>query len=175
MGSGNDRDSVIPGNQIQDDSICQSELKITNTPTDGQIIKINMPDGDFTAIDLPSGGGTPFIGTFTRDMSLATGTQAVTGVGFQPKLVIFFATQNSSAKTSWGFDNATNAKAILDSHNIASDTYTSNGASSISVVQGVGLSYAGSINSNDSDGFTIGWTRTGAITGSLTIEYVAFP
>ncbi len=51
-----DRDTSIPGNQIKDDSINQTELDITNTPNDGQIVKINMPAGDFTAIDLPAGG-----------------------------------------------------------------------------------------------------------------------
>ncbi len=49
-----DRDTSIPGNQILDDSVTQSELDITNIPTDGQFIKINMPSGDFTAVDAPS-------------------------------------------------------------------------------------------------------------------------
>lgn len=47
-----DRNSTIPGNQIKDDSVKQDELDLTNEPTDGQIVKINMPAGDFTAIDL---------------------------------------------------------------------------------------------------------------------------
>jgi len=50
-----DRSTKIPGNQIQDKSIKQIELDITNTPTDGQILKINMPSGDFTAIDSAEG------------------------------------------------------------------------------------------------------------------------
>ena len=48
-----DRDTSIPGNQILDDSVTQSELDITNVPNDAQILKINMPAGDFTAIDAP--------------------------------------------------------------------------------------------------------------------------
>ncbi len=47
-----DRDSTLDGDQITDRTIKQLELDFTNTPTDGQILKINMPDGDFTAIDL---------------------------------------------------------------------------------------------------------------------------
>ena len=47
-----DRSTNIPGNQIEDDSLKQDELDLTNTPTDTQIIQINMPAGDFTAIDL---------------------------------------------------------------------------------------------------------------------------
>ncbi len=47
-----DRDSSYGANQIRDRSLTQLELDITNTPTDGQIIKINMPAGDMTAIDF---------------------------------------------------------------------------------------------------------------------------
>lgn len=47
-----DRDTSIPGNQILDDSITQSELDLTNTPTDGDFIRINMPAGDMTAVNL---------------------------------------------------------------------------------------------------------------------------
>lgn len=53
-----DRSTNIPGNQIEDDTIKQTELDITNTPTDGQIVKINMPTGDFTAIDAGVGDVT---------------------------------------------------------------------------------------------------------------------
>lgn len=47
-----DRDTSIPGNQIQNDSVKQDELDITNVPTDGEILKVNMPTGDFTAVGL---------------------------------------------------------------------------------------------------------------------------
>ncbi len=49
---GTDRDSTLDGDQITDRTVKQLELDITNTPTDGQIVKINMPTGDMTAIDL---------------------------------------------------------------------------------------------------------------------------
>ena len=49
---GTDRDSTLDGDQITDRTIKQLELDLTNTPTNGQIIKINMPTGDMTAIDL---------------------------------------------------------------------------------------------------------------------------
>ena len=51
-----DRDSTLDGDQITDRTIKQLELDFTNTPTDGQIIQINMPTGDFTAINLGSIG-----------------------------------------------------------------------------------------------------------------------
>ncbi len=47
-----DRDSTLDGDQITDRTVKQLELDITNTPTDKQIMQINMPTGDFTAINL---------------------------------------------------------------------------------------------------------------------------
>ncbi len=58
-----DRDSTIDGDQITDRTIKQLELDLTNTPTDGQIVKINMPTGDMTAIDFAN---TSFKQTFTN-------------------------------------------------------------------------------------------------------------
>ncbi|GAG73588.1 unnamed protein product [marine sediment metagenome] len=49
-----DRSTSIPGNQIENDSVKQDELDITNIPSDGQFLKVNMPTGDFTAVDAPS-------------------------------------------------------------------------------------------------------------------------
>jgi len=48
-----DRNTKIPGNQIQDNSITEVELNITNMPFNGQMLKVNMPSGTFTAIDIP--------------------------------------------------------------------------------------------------------------------------
>jgi len=75
-----DRDTSIPGNQIQDDSINQTELDITNIPTDGQIIKINMPAGDMTAIDLPAGGGDVTAGSNITDNAVVRGDGGAKGV-----------------------------------------------------------------------------------------------
>ncbi len=49
-----DRYTNKPANQIKDRTLKQLELDITNTPTDGDVLKINMPTGDFTAIAAPS-------------------------------------------------------------------------------------------------------------------------
>jgi hypothetical protein len=53
---------------------------------------------------LAFGSNNTKIVNFTRNMA-TTGTQTVTGVGFTPSLVIFFAIANSSISSSWGFDN----------------------------------------------------------------------
>ena len=58
-----DRDSSFGKNQIKDRTITQLEFDFTNTPTDGQLIQINMPTGDFTAVDIAN---TSFKQTFTN-------------------------------------------------------------------------------------------------------------
>lgn len=71
----NDRDSTLDGDQITDRTIKQLELDLTNTPTDGQIVKINMPAGDMTAIDPTSVGA--FRQSFTN-ADLSSGILTVT-------------------------------------------------------------------------------------------------
>lgn len=112
------------------------------------------------------------VGSFTRDISLATGTQAVTGVGFKPKVVIFFAAFASDVVASSGFDDGSTRKAMwqnnpagVDILNVSSDA--------ILITKVAGTSYAGAINSFDTDGFTISWTKTGLPTGTATINYLA--
>lgn len=194
-----DRSTNIPGNQIQDDSIKQDELDITNTPTDGQIIKINMPTGDFTAIDnKPSDlnisgqgagdflifdgtnwvakGGTELVhvDTFTRDTSLASGTQAITGVGFEPKTIEFLSLVNVTSTASWGFSDGTTDRVLQDHHNTTPDTYSISGIGrSIGLIQASGA-YNGLISSFDSDGFTISWTKVSTTSGTAHIFYRAF-
>lgn len=47
-----DRHTSIPGNQIEDNSLKQNEFDTTSTPTDGQFLRVNMPVGDFTPVNL---------------------------------------------------------------------------------------------------------------------------
>ena len=72
-----DRSTSIPGNQIENDSVKQDELDITNTPSDGQILKINMPTGDFTAID---GGGDVTAGSNITDNAIVRGDGGSKGI-----------------------------------------------------------------------------------------------
>ncbi len=51
-----DRDSAYGANQIKDRTVTQLELDLTNPPSNAQFIQINMPDGDFTAVDIGSIG-----------------------------------------------------------------------------------------------------------------------
>lgn len=121
------------------------------------------------------GGVTVAVGSFTRDMTTATGTQAVTGVGFQPSAIAFLAVQNNATgnmSAGWSAGSSDN-QGIIDRHVEGADTWTSSTLHCIQSNQGASVNYQGKIDSFDSDGFTISWTKQGATTGTLTIKYLA--
>jgi hypothetical protein len=113
----------------------------------------------------------------TRDVSTASGTQAVTGVGFKPRWVKFttYYVNGSSQATvqmCWGADNGTNRTNVYT----GSDGKAGGGAGdSIFLFISAGNAYSGLISSMDTDGFTITWTKTGTVAGTLGIMYEAYP
>lgn len=102
------------------------------------------------------------IGRFERN---AAGDQAITGVGFVPKVVIFLAHATGGARqvSSWGFDDGTEhrCKYFLGTSEDAGEET----AKSISLLVDATHFIDGYIKSMDSDGFTVTWAKTGAIIG----------
>ena len=114
------------------------------------------------------------MGQFTRDTSTATGTQAVTGVGFTPKAVFFLSAQDGAAgEMSVGYDDGTSSQAVRDDNGELTDTWTGSASFSINDNQSTGNVYTGEITTLGTDGFTITWTRTGTPTGTLSVNYLA--
>ena len=115
------------------------------------------------------------VGSFTRDIAV-TGAQSVTGVGFKPKALIFFASVDGTKSASWGFSDLAltdNAIAVPD---LASATtgLTRAQADRIAVLITGGTVYArADVTSYNADGFTITWSKTGVPTGTVTIYYFA--
>ena len=124
---------------------------------------------------IANAGGTAWesaspykLDTFERDLSAAAGTQAVTGVGFEPSKVIFIAGING-AFSGVGMDDGTKRKL--------------SGAGSMPVVAGTysillsDASFANSqqayISSLDADGFTLTWSKIGSPTSTQTVLYLA--
>jgi hypothetical protein len=114
------------------------------------------------------------VGVFTRDMSLASGTQAITGVGFTPRAVLFLAgIQGAIGKTSIGFQVTNSPGVLYDMNNNVAGTWGIQ-PNAIFCQSGAGnAAYNGSISTYDSDGFTIAWSQGDAITGTLTVYYLA--
>jgi len=110
------------------------------------------------------------IGAFTRAMDAASGDVAYTGIGFQPKAIIFLAFLEGKSQ-SVGFDNI-NAKAYLL---FFTTVWTGSNAYSICQNEGSGNVQAAAVKTFDADGFTLTWTKIGSpASANANIYYLAF-
>ena len=141
------------------------------------------------------------MGYFQWDSSNSAGNQAVTGIGFQPSLILFeayihnvnfhsfgmsgtnmvsgSANNTTTFQTSPGAGSSTvtaTRVAIWDRDPVNEDTYQAN-VNKVIFGWTAGDSSAhitGDIASYDSDGFTITWTPDSSPTGTVTVNYTAF-
>ena len=115
------------------------------------------------------------IGTFSRDTSLASGTQQIPGVGFSPSLVLFvMGDTGGTNRFSIGLDDGTVHACISDRYAGDVDKYFLQNSYSINDQQSISDSYGGKITSLDADGFTITWNKGNGTTGTLSTLYLAF-
>lgn len=124
------------------------------------------PEGAYTV-------GRSAVGNFTRDTTLASGTQAVTGLLGTPYTIIFLAIDTGSTlETSIGFTNGTTHECIVRNPSGDFDEAT---AKSIFLEQVLGTDqyFVDAITMNP-DGFTVTWTKVGLPTGTISIMYLAF-
>lgn len=118
-------------------------------------------------------GGLRFkVGTFTRDMTVVSGNQAISGIGFKPSAIIFFAAYNGQIGASWGIDDGTSHLGLADTSNATINTHSS-GVDTIYYFGLAGITYRGQVLTFDADGFTIAWIKTGATAGTLNIIFFA--
>jgi hypothetical protein len=151
---------------------------VSSTATDlslaGQVAE------DFAVFDgtnwLPKGGvELIFNGNTTRDLSIATGTQAVTGVGFKPKYVMITAGGGALAgMTSWGSYNGSINSATYNNDNTVAKTFGGTVTKCVQLNAGGGNTYTATISSFDVDGFTLSWVRTGTPTGTTGLIFTCF-
>lgn len=130
---------------------------------------------------MNSGGATPewgkgsHAGLFTRDISVASGDQAVTGLGFKPSAILFVAAI---------VDAPQSCNAIWSSSGSMGSVYSPSFGTATTGFYGTGDTLALIIDSSnnctaimksaDSDGFTLTWTKVGSPTGTMQIYYLAF-
>jgi hypothetical protein len=129
---------------------------------------LNISDGN--AVQT----GSYFVGIFTRSNSAATGTQAITGVGFKPKSVIFFASGGSNPACSVGATDGTNDDCLANNHNETAEDWQA-------IPSSIRFRYSGAdrqdatLQSYDSDGFTMSWVKVGSPTGETSTNgFIAF-
>lgn len=111
--------------------------------------------------------------SFTRVMSLATGSQSVTGVGFTPRFIEFSTgIVGGSAFGSIGSSDGTTHNAAETSF-AASSVYPQVGMAGIQ--RDAAAAYQSfTVSSMDSDGFTIAWTKSGSPTATATVLATCF-
>lgn len=150
----------------------------TNRLNGASYIPFSGTDTAIYATNFYTGSLTTKVGGFTRDTTLATGTQAITGVGFRPRSVIFFMAQPGTGEASFGFSDNNLTQTSGENYCVNSRTATSAGtfysnSAAIFSYESSGDYYSGSIDTLDSDGFTINWTKTGSPSGTIEIAYLA--
>lgn len=112
-------------------------------------------------------------GSFTRDISTASGSQAVTGVGFKPRALLVFAVVDNTSQMSVGMADGTTDNSVADRNGVSANQYAASGNLIELIVSGA-AQYSGTLSSFDNDGFTISWTKTGSPTGTATCYYMAY-
>jgi len=158
--------SQITNALMADDAIGVAELSATGTASSSTFLR---GDNAWAA----AGGISVKVGSFTKNTADATGTQVITGVGFEPKAVIFFMNISGHDEMSFGFADGTNSGMVADQNGQQTDDYYTNNTRIIQAIQASNVEYNGVLNSLDSGGFTIGWTKYGAKTGLMLINYLA--
>jgi len=116
-------------------------------------------------------------GTFTSIAS--PGTDSITGVGFQPKAVMFFGVpqtdESAGSHASWfvGFsDGTTHKSASVESEDAANDTGRSQQNDAINLIDYDGrIRVRATISAFISDGFTVNYETTNS---GYVIHYIAF-
>lgn len=115
--------------------------------------------------------------SLSRDMTAASGNVAYTGIGFQPKAILFFSNVNGTARASWGYTTSATAgdnTCVFDDNGDAAGTYAIAVNNCIYLETGGAVNQKAALASFDSDGFTLTWTKTGAPTGTGTGMFLAF-
>ncbi len=121
------------------------------------------------------GGGLQVkAGTFTRNMTTETGTQAIIGVGFQPTAILLTAAIANAEGGSIGWVAGSTNLDLQFFVSGFSDTMQVTSSSLITIFTSAGNRQLATFRSFDSDGFTVNWTKQGSPTGEATIGYMAF-
>ena len=114
-----------------------------------------------------------FIGNATIDLTLASGTQAITGVGFKPKYIEFMARKNATLIGSDGWSNGAANHCVYTTAAAAGSADSVDGSNCISFNDGSGNYKTAIVQSLDVNGFTLSWTKTGSPTGTGAFVYMA--
>jgi len=131
-----------------------------------------MEVGDITKQGQGNYLPVPAVEIGSRDLTLATGTQSFTGIGFKPSAIYAFGAEAVVADLlAMGLINVNdqiNRGLSIDQNG---NTATEDEFLAFRETTGEVL---GRVTSFDTDGFTITWTRTGSPTGTASFRFLIF-
>lgn len=113
-------------------------------------------------------------GTFQRDLAAAAGNQAIVGVGFRPRALMFLATKAFSSITSWGLSDGLTSKGFGQNTPGGADTSFDDTGRMLFLTSANNAYQSAIVASMDADGFTLNWAKVGAPAGIVDIAYLAF-
>lgn len=121
-------------------------------------------------------------GTFTRDMTAASGTQVISGVGFKPAaLLILGGIVGGNMAGSAGFTGPAPATGLVS---VGASLETALTGTNLVVMRTDHIAFIRTTNTDSQfaklseffdDGFKLAWTKFNAPTGTATLAYLAFP
>lgn len=140
------------------------------TATQTELGHIKIGDGgsiDANGVYVPTGFK---VGLFTRDISLASGDQSITGLGFKPRCIYVNYALQGTAFEGIGLYNKGALSWVLMNLN---DQWE-HAQAFIKYTDGSYKLHQAQVKSLDNDGFTITWTKgSGESIGTLSITYLA--
>ena len=116
------------------------------------------------------------VGEFNYIVDTASGTQAITGVGFQPTALWIFAgpDRGITPPPVFGGTDGTTMGNVASIHATAANLWDANTANLIDVEISAGNTATAVLTTFDADGFTLTWTKTGSPpTQTILINYWA--
>lgn len=162
-------------------SLISTQFKITNL-TDVDIANLNHGSGTVKFLGVGAGSSTVTFqdvplqnvkaGGVTRDISL-TSDLAVTGLGFEPRAVIFHYGMPVDEPAGVGMSDGSFDGAVANYDNIDPEQWNASQTQSIMIFVSPGNYIYGNVKSLDADGFTLQWAKTGLPTGTAYINYLA--
>jgi len=112
------------------------------------------------------------VGSFTYDVSTTTDV-VVSGIGFTPKGVTFLANIDTTTAQSSGVSDGTDDGCFYFTSGDASDVRRSDTVRSIALYVSPSAAAFAQVTSFNSDGWTLGRTKSGSPTGTATVNYLA--
>ena len=130
-----------------------------------------LPDGVVDADMLASGAGgaTVKVVGATYDSTTASGTQDITGFGFDPLAVWGMVFYNTVDDWGMGFTDFTTNRMVVS---YATTTGAVAGQAQFPFIMYSGGNTQSGVASSITDGFRITWTKTGSPTGTLHMYFI---